>query len=114
VDDFGYPEPIWEEKILPVVRKRVPEFGALQVTDSWVGHYEFNTFDHNAIIGPHTEVSNLLFCCGFSGHGSQQAPACGRGVAELIAHGEFRSLDLSALSYERIAANEPLIERAVI
>lgn len=114
VDDFDTPEPIWDEKLRPVVQKRIPEFGALEVTDSWVGHYEFNTFDHNAIIGAHTEVTNLLFCCGFSGHGSQQAPACGRGVAELITYGEFRSLDLSALSYARVPANEPLLERAVI
>lgn len=60
--------------MLPVVTKRIRGLGALKVTDSWVGHYEFNTFDHNAIFGAHTEVANLLFCCGFSGHGSQQAP----------------------------------------
>ncbi|MBV6756864.1 NAD(P)/FAD-dependent oxidoreductase [Rhodococcus opacus] len=114
VDDFDYPEDIWENKMLPVITKRLPELGAVTVTDSWVGHYEFNTFDHNAIIGPHTEVPNLFMCNGFSGHGSQQAPACGRGVAELITYGEFRTLDLSALSHRRIAENRPLVERAVI
>lgn len=114
VEDFSYAEDIWNNQMLPVLRKRVPQFSTAKVTHSWMGHYEFNTFDHNAIIGPHTEVGNLMFCVGFSGHGSQQAPACGRGVAELITYGRFRTLDLSALSYARIPKNEPLVERAVI
>lgn len=115
VEDFSYEEAgIWESWVLPVLARRVPQFATARVTESWMGHYEFNTFDHNAIIGPHVEVGNLMFCVGFSGHGSQQAPACGRGVAELITYGEFRTLDLSALSYTRIAKNEPLVERAVI
>jgi len=61
-----------------------------------------------------TEITNLMMCNGFSGHGSQQAPACGRGVAELITYGEFRTLDVSSLAYDRIARNQPLLERAVI
>ncbi|KAI8659060.1 DAO domain-containing protein [Fusarium sp. Ph1] len=114
VDDFDYAEDIWNKKMLPVLRRRVPQFSTAKVTHSWMGHYEFNTFDHNAIIGPHSEIDNLMFCVGFSGHGSQQAPACGRGIAELITYGSFRTLDLSALSYTRIAKDEPLMERAVI
>ncbi|KAG9496004.1 hypothetical protein J7337_012575 [Fusarium musae] len=92
-DDFSYAEDVWNLKMLPVLKKRVPQFSTTKDTHSWMIYYEFNTFDHNAIIGPHTEVSNLLLCAGFSGHGSQQAPACGRGVTELITYGEFRTLD---------------------
>ncbi|KAF5624427.1 glycine d-amino acid oxidase (deaminating) [Fusarium sp. NRRL 52700] len=113
-DDFSYAKDVWNLKMLPVLKKRVPQFSTSKATHSWMGHYEFKIFGHNAIIGPHTEVSNLLFCVVFSGHGSQQSPACGRGVAELITYGEFRTLDLSALSYRRISCNEPLMERAVI
>jgi len=114
VDDFDFEPGIWEQKLEPIISRRIPAFGALSVTDSWVGHYDYNTFDQNAIIGPHDELSNLLFCCGFSGHGSQQAPAFGRGLAELIVHGSYRTLDLSDLTYSRIPANQPLTERAVI
>ncbi|KAK1145261.1 hypothetical protein N8T08_004414 [Aspergillus melleus] len=114
VNDFSFAENAWEEKVLPVITRRVPRFASARVTNSWMGHYEFNTFDHNAIVGPHSQVSNLFFCVGFSGHGSQQAPACGRGVAELVVYGGFKTLDLSVLSHKRIVENRPLTERAVI
>jgi hypothetical protein len=38
----------------------------------------------------------------------------GRGTAELLTYGEYRTLDLSPFDYQRIARNEPLIEKAVI
>lgn len=114
VDDFSFAENAWDDKILPIISHRIPHFSTARVTDSWMGHYEFNTFDHNAIVGPHDRVTNFLFCVGFSGHGSQQAPACGRAVAELIVHGTFQTLDLSVLSYSRIPEGRPLTERAVI
>lgn len=114
VDDFRFAENAWENKIRPMLARRVPQFAGARVTDSWIGHYEFNTFDHNAIVGPHADVGNLFFCVGFSGHGSQQAPACGRAVAELIVYGKFQTLDLSALSHKRLMEGRPLMERAVI
>ena len=51
---------------------------------------------------------------GFSGHGLQQSPALARGVAELIAHGAYRSLDLAPFGYERIEKGEKFLEKAVI
>ena len=44
----------------------------------------------------------------------QQAPAVGRGLAELIVHGRYRSLDLGDLGIARVLRNEPLRERAII
>jgi glycine/D-amino acid oxidase-like deaminating enzyme len=73
-----------------------------------------NTFDHNAIVGLHPEWTNLVLANGFSGHGMQQSPAVGRGVAELIVHGGYRTLDLAPLGFERIASGRPLIERNVV
>ncbi len=94
--------------------QRVPEFEAIRLQRAWAGYYEYNTFDHNAILGPHPELPNLLFANGFSGHGLQQAPAVGRGLSELIIDGAYTSLDLAPLSVQRLIDNRPLIERNVI
>jgi len=59
-------------------------------------------------------VENFIFVNGFSGHGFQQAPAMGRGTAELITYGEYRSLDLSPFDHQRITDNKPFVEKAVI
>ena len=81
---------------------------------AWAGYYEMNTFDHNALVGLHTACDNLVFATGFSGHGLQQCPAVGRGLAEWMLTGRYQSLDLSPLSIERIARNAPLLEKNVI
>ena len=113
-DDFTMDHAIWEEKLWPAIAHRVPAFERVKVINSWVGHYAYNTLDQNAVVGPHPEVSNFIFVNGFSGHGLQQSPAMGRGVSELLAYGEYRSLDLTPLGYDRIIENRPLLERAVI
>ncbi|WP_299348201.1 FAD-binding oxidoreductase [uncultured Shimia sp.] len=114
VDDFSAEETIWEDKVHPIIANRIPQFKDVEIIDFWIGHYDFNTFDFNVVIGPHDEVSNFHFTNGSSGHGSQQGPAVGRGVAEQIIYGEFRSMDLSPFLYERFAKGERVIERAVI
>ena len=76
-DDFVQDHSLWEEKVWPVLAHRIPQFEAVKLINSWAGHYAFNVFDQNAIIGPHHEVENFLFVNGFSGHGFQQSPAMG-------------------------------------
>jgi glycine/D-amino acid oxidase-like deaminating enzyme len=105
---------LFEARIWPALAARVPAFEAARVGSSWAGYYELNTFDQNGIVGPHPLVTNFVLANGFSGHGLQQAPAVGRAVAELIVHGVYRTLDLGALGFERIAAGRPLRELAVI
>lgn len=113
-NDFVQDHSIWEEKVWPIIANRIPQFEAIKLTNSWAGHYAFNTFDQNAIIGPHTKVENFIFVNGFSGHGFQQSPAMGRGVAEMITFGEYRSLDLSQFSFARIERGEKFDEKAII
>ncbi|TDT73819.1 glycine/D-amino acid oxidase-like deaminating enzyme [Litoreibacter halocynthiae] len=113
-DDFVEDHSIWENKVWPAAATRVPAFETAKLVNSWVGHYAYNAFDQNAIVGPSPELENFLFVNGFSGHGLQQSPAIGRGVAEWITYGEYRSLDLSPFGVERIIARESFVERAVI
>lgn len=113
-DDFVEDHSLWQDKVWPAIANRIPQFEAIKLINSWAGHYAYNTFDQNAILGAHYEVENFIFANGFSGHGFQQAPAMGRGTAELITYGEYRSLDLSPFDFQRIVDNKPFVEAAVI
>jgi glycine/D-amino acid oxidase-like deaminating enzyme len=55
----------------------------------------------------------FLLACGFSGHGLQHSPGIGRAMAELIAHGAYRTIDLSRFGWARVAAQAPLAEANV-
>lgn len=113
-DDFAQDHSIWEEKVWPVLAHRVPAFERIKLVNSWAGHYAYNTFDQNAIIGAHSQVENFIFANGFSGHGFQQSPAMGRGIAELIATGAYQTLDLTPFGYGRVERGEKFVEKAVI
>ena len=113
-DDFAMDQSLWLDHVWPILATRIPQFEAVKVLREWAGQYDYNTLDQNAIAGPHPEVSNFLFLNGFSGHGLQQSPAMGRGTAEWLTYGAFRTLDLTPFSFERITANRPLIEGAII
>jgi FAD-dependent oxidoreductase domain-containing protein 1 len=104
----------FDECVWPALAHRVPAFAALRRTHAWDGYYEVHPADHNGLVGPHPQCANLLLACGFTGHGLQHAAGIGRGIAEWVVHGGWRSLDLSPLSPARIAAGRPLVERAVI
>ncbi|MEL3889704.1 FAD-binding oxidoreductase [Ferrovibrio sp. MS7] len=108
--DYG----LYEEVLWPALAHRVPAFEAIKFSNAWAGHYDMNHFDHNAIIGFVPGHGNFLMANGFSGHGMQQSPAAGRGIAELILFGAYRSLDLSELGPERLLNNQPIIEKNII
>ena len=105
---------LFEGSLWPDLAKRIPAFEEAKLLGAWAGYYEMNVFDHNAVIGPHPVIENLLFINGFSGHGIQQAPAAARGLAELMVTGKFQTLDLSDLSFRRIVEGRPLRELGVI
>ncbi len=84
------------------------------MVNEWVGHYAYNTIDQNAVLGPDDRVENFLYANGFSGHGLQQSPAVGRGLAEWITTGGWQTLDLSPLGIGRIRRGERQDEAAII
>ena len=113
-DDFEPRHEEFEDIIWPALAERSESFESIKVVNFWAGHYDFNVLDHNLIVGRHPEVTNFIYANGFSGHGLQQGPAAGRAVSELITYNGFRTLDLSEVGYERIVANKPFLEKAVI
>jgi FAD-dependent oxidoreductase domain-containing protein 1 len=113
-EDF---EVVWsqfDEVIWPVLAARIPAFESIRPGRAWACHYDLNTFDHNAIVGRLPGFDNAFLAAGFSGHGIQQSPAVGRGLAELLVNGRYATLDLTPFAFDRIVANRPLIERNVI
>ena len=103
----------FEEKIWPLAAERVTAFETVKLVGNWVGHYDYNWFDQNGVIGRHPTLPNFYFANGFSGHGIQQGPATGNAIAELICFGEYRTIDVTALGVGRIAANQPLFEKNI-
>lgn len=112
--DFAVNWAEFDEVIWPNLAMRIPAFEAIKPGRAWAGHYDMTLLDHNAVVGRMGDLANGYLAAGFSGHGLQQSPAVGRGIAELILHGSYRSLDLSDLGYERIAAGRPLREANII
>lgn len=111
--DYDVQHELFDELLWPILAARVPAFEALRCEHAWAGHYDYNTFDQNVILGYHPSVENMVYANGFSGHGMQQSPAVGRGLAELIEFGKYRSLDLSRMSWERVLNNQPIVEQNV-
>lgn len=111
--DFEPQHELLEETYWPLLATRFPAMEQMRLQRAWAGHYEVNTLDHNGVVGPHDELDNLIFATGFSGHGVMHAPAVGRGVAELIMHGGFSSIDLAPLGWARIRTSTPMVETIV-
>jgi len=108
IDHGEFEARVWE----PLAR-RVPAFEQVKVTSAWAGYYDFNPFDHNALLGTVPAAPNFVFANGFSGHGVMQAPAVGRGIAELLITGAYQTLDLGALAATRYFEGRPLEEKNV-
>lgn len=112
LDDIDFR--LFDEVIWPGLAARVPAFLAVRLRRAWAGYYEFNDFDQNGLVGRLPGCDRAYVACGFSGHGMQQAPAIGRGIAELIATGSFHDLDLTPLAPLRLTTGRKLLESNVI
>ena len=113
-DDFEMDFDLWENSVWPVLFNRIPQFESLKLISQWAGHYAMNTVDQNAILGPHNIIQNFFFLNGFSGHGTQQAPAMGRATSEILTYGSYKTIDMSTFHYERLLSGNKIIEKAII
>jgi FAD-dependent oxidoreductase domain-containing protein 1 len=111
--DWEMDDSWFEGKVWPALAARVPAFESVKQIGGWVGHYDYNWFDQNGIIGRHPTIPHAYFGNGFSGHGIQQGPATGNAIAELIIHGEYRTIDLTRMGYERLQRKDPLFEKNI-
>ncbi|HSL27049.1 MAG TPA: FAD-dependent oxidoreductase, partial [Acidimicrobiia bacterium] len=109
--DFTFGRAKFYERIWPELGTRLPAFEALHLVGGWVGLYEVNTLDGNAILGEWPELPGLYLANGHSGHGFQHCHAVGRHLAELIL-GRPPSLDLTRLGPQRILDRQPVFEHA--
>ncbi|PCH82166.1 MAG: FAD-dependent oxidoreductase [Hyphomicrobiales bacterium] len=104
----------FENIVWPSLYERIPAFEAIKMNSAWAGHYEMCLLDHNAIIGPHPDITNFHFMTGFSGHGLQHAPGVAETLSRFLVDGSWGPLDPSLFGYERIRDNKPVFELNVI
>ncbi len=112
--DFTWRRDLFEQELWGPLARRLPPCDLFRLERGWAGLYDENPVDHNAILGEHPDLPGFYCINGFSGHGFQQAPAAGRGIAELILHGRFITLDLSPLSPARFRAGPLIVEDAIV
>eukprot|EP00944_MAST-04C_sp_MAST-4C-sp1_P004714 g4714.t1 len=105
----------FENNLWPALAYRIPAFENAKVKNSWCGYYDYNTVDQNGLLGKIFDDVPLYVATGFSGHGIQQSPAVGRGIAELILNNnEYQSLDLSDLNATRLQEGRYVIEKNIV
>ncbi|WP_240057437.1 NAD(P)/FAD-dependent oxidoreductase [Paraburkholderia azotifigens] len=102
----------FEDIIWPALAERIPAFEALRIEHTWAGYYEYNYLDHNGLVGQ-VGPENSYVAAGFSGHGMMHSPGVGRGMAELLGFGGFRTIDLSSLSPARLSSGNLIVEEGV-
>lgn len=100
------------EKAFEIALRRLPAIDKAGIKTAWAGLYE-TTPDHQAILGPSSQVEGFWCACGFSGHGFMQAPAAGLLLAQLLVDGRSE-IDISAFGPDRFARGGLVSERNVI
>ena len=99
-------------RLIDAVTHRLPALEVARITRGWAGLREM-TPDELAIVGPVPEVGGFFVAAGFSGHGFMHAPAIGKLMAELILDGKASTIDIRALSLDRLRTGRVFPERAV-
>ena len=113
--NFDVSPSYFEDVVWPALAGRVPAMERVRLRRSWRGHYARSVLDYSPILGRwEGELENFVLANGFSGHGIMHAPATGRGIAELVVEGGYRTIDLSCFSYRRIREARPYRERGIV
>jgi sarcosine oxidase subunit beta len=104
----------WEflEKTFEQAARRAPALAGAGVKTAWAGLYEV-TPDHQAILGPVTEVEGFWCAAGFSGHGFMQAPAAALLLTQLLLDHKSE-IDISTFAFTRFAKGALVHEKNVI
>ena len=89
--------------------QRVPALAEARLMRAWTGLYEM-TPDQTGIVGAVPDAPGLYVIAGFSGHGFMHGPIAGQLMAELIAHGAARTLDIAPLAFDRFARGALTLE----
>jgi sarcosine oxidase subunit beta len=111
--DTAVDESFIAEELLPTALGVFPPLEQADLRYRWAGLYEM-TPDRLPIIGEAPGVGGLYLANGFSGHGFQHAPIVGKVLAELIAEGRARTVDVSSLGLERFSRGPVVPEHHVV
>ena len=104
----------WEflEKMFEQAARRAPALAGAGIKTAWAGLYE-STPDHQAILGPVSELEGFWVAAGFSGHGFMQAPAAALLLAQLLLDARSE-IDISPFAFTRFARGSLVREKNVI
>ena len=107
----AYPEgldPADAASALARLGRRVPGLADAHYRGGWSGLFT-TTPDWHPILDAVPGVAGLYCAIGFSGHGFKLSPAIGKAVAELVAEGRARDIDLTPLRFSRFAEGDLLV-----
>lgn len=93
-------DPDYVTNTLDALSYRFPLLGNSQLVKGVVGLYDFTPDGHPIIDGP-IGLEGYYVAAGFSGAGFKSSPMTGLGLAELVLHGEFKTVNLDFLSFSR-------------
>jgi len=77
-----------------------PSFTKALFVNSYTGLYDV-TLDWHPVGGRIDQVSGLIMCAGFSGHGFKIAPSIGEPMAEEVVDGTAHSIDIERFNLRR-------------
>ncbi len=100
--DLADPETDWgfKTRAVEAAVHRIPKLAETSIANAWSGVVTF-TPDQLPVLGPVKEAKGFYLANGMSGYGVMISPGVGLALAEMIAHGESKTIDVSALGYAR-------------